>query len=96
MDYQVLYTDRSLVDLEELIGWIAIDGSSAASRFGTTLLDHIDLLGRFPRMGAVYSHSGGVRRLVHGPILVYYTIQEDQRRVEVLHVRHGSRAPAVF
>jgi plasmid stabilization system protein ParE len=37
-----------------------------------------------------------VRKLVHSPILAYYTVQERERRIEILHFRHGSRKPARF
>jgi plasmid stabilization system protein ParE len=37
-----------------------------------------------------------VRKLVHTPILVYYQIDEENRLVEVLHFRHGSRKPPKF
>ena len=49
-----------------------MDDDKAASRFGRALLDHVDLLGRFPRMGNTIRNRSQVRKLVHSPILVYY------------------------
>ena len=91
MDYRLLFTQRALTDLAEIIGYIAEDDSEAASRFGATLLDHVELLTRFPRMGEAVSERSGVRRLAHSPILVYYRVDDDARLVKVLHLRHGSR-----
>ena len=51
MDYRLLFTQRALGDLSEIVGHIAQDDDEAASHFGAALLDHVDLLGRFPRMG---------------------------------------------
>lgn len=96
MDYQVLFTQRALRDLAGLIGYIAEDDAESASRFGNTLLDHVDLLGRFPRMGGMIGKRSRVRKLVHSPVLVYYRADEDKRIVEVLHFRHGSRKPPKF
>jgi plasmid stabilization system protein ParE len=93
VDYRLLYTQKALNDLAEIIGRIAKDDSASASRFGASLLHHIDLLSRFPRMGALTRKRPGVRKLVHSPVLVYYRIQEDKRAVEVLHVRHAARRP---
>jgi plasmid stabilization system protein ParE len=73
------------------VGRIAQDDDEAASRFGEALLDHVDLLGRFPRMGNTIRKRSQVRKLVHTLILVYYQIHEEKRLVEVLHFRHGSR-----
>ena len=93
MDYQLLFTQRALNDLSEIVGHIAQDDSDAASRFRNALLDHVDLLTRFPYMGYVTRRRPRVRKLVHTPILVYYRVDEDKRVIEVLHLRHGSRKP---
>lgn len=79
-----------------IIGRIAEDDGEAASRFGSGLLEHVDLLGRFPRMGRTIRKRSRVRKLIHSPILVYYQVHEDRRLVEVLHFRHGSREQAEF
>jgi plasmid stabilization system protein ParE len=78
------------------VGYISQDDDKAASRFGEALLDHVDLLGRFPRMGSVTRKRPGVRKLVHSPIVVYYQVREDRRLVEILRFRHGSRKPLKF
>ena len=91
MDYRLLFTQRALVDFAEIIGHIAEDDGEAASRFGNTLLDHIELLIRFPRMGSRVRTRSRVRKLSHSPILVYYQIREDKHLVEILHLRHASR-----
>ena len=96
MDYRLLFTQRALGDLAGIVRHIAEDDDEAASRFGEALLDHVDLLGRFPRMGNTIRKRSRVRKLVHTPILVYYQIHEERRVVEVLHFRHGSRKAAKF
>ena len=96
MDYRLLFSQRALSDLSEIVGHIAQDDDEAASRFGKALLDHVDLLGRFPRMGNTTRKKSRVRKLAHSPILVYYQVREDKRLVEILHFRHGSRKPPKF
>ena len=96
MDYRLLFTQRALSDLSEIVGHIAQDDDEVASRFGEALLDHVDLLGRFPHMGNTTRRRSRVRKLVHSPILVYYQVHEEKRLVEVLHFRHGSRKPPKF
>jgi toxin ParE1/3/4 len=93
MDYRLLYTQRALNDLAEIIGHIADDDAEAASRFGISLVDHVGLLVRFPRMGAVIRKRPQIRKLLHSPFLVYYHIREANHEIEVLHVRHGARKP---
>ena len=96
MDYRILYTQRALNDLAEIIGHIAKDDAEAAPHFGSSLLDHVDLLTRFPHMGSVIRKRSRVRKLLHSPILVYYQVQEEKRLIEVLHFRHGARKPPKF
>jgi plasmid stabilization system protein ParE len=91
LDYQLLYTQRALNDLAEILGFAAQDDADAASRFGASLLDHVDLLARFPRLGSVVGKRWQVRKLLHGPLLVYYRLNEGKRRVEILHFRRGAR-----
>lgn len=91
MDYRLLYTQRSLNDLAEIFSLAAEDDAAAASRFGKGLLDHVELLARYPRMGAVTRKRPHVRKLVHSPILVYYRVHEKGRLIEILHFRHGAR-----
>ena len=96
MDYRLLITQRALNDLAEIIGHIAEDDAEAASRFGNSLLDHIELLVRFPRMGGVIRKRSRVRKLSHSPILVFYQLREDRHVVEILHLRHASRKSPKF
>jgi plasmid stabilization system protein ParE len=91
MDFRLLYTQAGLDDLAQIVGHIADDDGAVASRFGSALLDHVDLLGRFPRMGSVVDGRAGVRRLVHTPFVAYYRVHEDRHLIEILHFRHGSR-----
>ena len=96
MDYRLLFMQRALADLAELISHIAEDDGEAASRFGSSLLDHIELLSRFPRMGGVIRKRARVRKLAHSPVVVYYQLREDKHVVEILHIRHASRKAPRF
>lgn len=91
MDYRILFTQKALTDLAGLIRRIAEDDPDAASRFGNALLNHVDLLSRFPRMGTAITQRSRVRKLVHSPVVVYYRLLEEQRAVEILQFRHGAQ-----
>jgi plasmid stabilization system protein ParE len=93
VDYRLLYTQRALNDLAEIVGHIAEVDADAASRFGGSLLDHVDLLERFPRMGGTIHKRPRVRKLIHSPFLIYYHVDDDKGEIEILHVRHGARKP---
>jgi plasmid stabilization system protein ParE len=91
MDFRVLYTKRSLSDLAAIVEQIEADDPDAASRFSTALLDHIDLLANFPRMGTPVTVGPRVRKLVHSPVIAYYRILATRKTVEIVHIRHRAR-----
>jgi plasmid stabilization system protein ParE len=62
-------------------------------RFFAFLLDHVDLLGSFPNLGPKWRKDPAVRRLLHTPFHVYYRVQPQIRRIEILHIHHVSRLP---
>lgn len=93
MEYKILFSESALIDLEALLEFIERDSPFAAEHFGNALLDHVDLLASFPRMGETVPRRRGVRKLLHTPIRIYYRIHEDSRIVEILRFRHGARKP---
>ena len=96
MSYKVIYTEDALSDLDNILEYIRADNPAAAERFGIALLNHIDLLGRFPYIGSVVAGRPGVRQLVHTPILIYYHVQDQPNQIEILHFWHGSRKSLKF
>jgi len=93
VDYRLVYTQKALNDLAEIIGYIAEDDAEAASHFGGSLIEHVALLARFPHMGAKVAKRPKVRKLVHSPFIVYYFIRASSNEIDILHIRHGARKP---
>jgi plasmid stabilization system protein ParE len=91
VDFQVLYTEPALADLEEVMRWSWQNHPGTSERFANALLNHVDLLKDFPNLGAPVHGYPGVRRLQHSPLHVYYQVVLESRRVEVLHFWHASR-----
>jgi plasmid stabilization system protein ParE len=57
VDCRLHFTQKALNELAEIIDKIAEDDAEAASRFGNALLDHVDLLTRFPADGQHYAKT---------------------------------------
>jgi len=91
VDFQIRITEAALADLEEILAYSWANFSATAERFGSAILNHIDLLKSFPYIGSPVDGRPGVRQLVHTPILIYYCVSEETHFVEILHFRHGSR-----
>ena len=80
MDYRLLYTQKALNDLAAIISHIAEDDADAACHFGSSLIEHIELLVRFSRIGGLIRKRAQIRKLVHRPYLVYYRVRENKLR----------------
>ena len=84
MAYKILFTEDAVVDLDVLLSYIRDDNAAAAKRLDRSLMSHLE------------TPAGGIRMLVHFPVLIYYRIHEDQLLIEILHFRHGSRQAPQF
>jgi plasmid stabilization system protein ParE len=73
---QLTFAESALVDLEEILTYSWANFPNTAEQFGVALLDHVELLKRFPLMGTMVLNRPGVRRLVHTPILIYYSVDQ--------------------
>lgn len=91
MDFQILYTEPALADLEEILLYSWSKFPEASERFGIALLNHVEMLRTFPYIGSPVTGRLGVRQLVHTPILVYYRVADGPKLVEVLHFWHAAR-----
>jgi toxin ParE1/3/4 len=89
--YKILFTQDALADLERILDYIRADNPGAAERFGNALLDHVEILKTFPKMGVLVRKRSGVRKILHSPIRIYYRFHEDQGLVEILRFWHGAR-----
>jgi plasmid stabilization system protein ParE len=94
--YKILFTEDALADLEIILDYIRTDNAAAAQRFGTALLNHVELLQNSPRIGVPVSKRPGIRKLLHSPVRVYYRLHEDRQLIEILHFWHAARADVPF
>jgi len=72
MAFKIFYTENALADLEAILDYILAGNPAAASRFGNDLLDHVDHLATFPHLGSPVKRRGGVRKILHTPVRIYY------------------------
>lgn len=93
MDFQIVWTDPALADLQGIVVYISHDDPTAAKRVGSDIVDHVETLRTFPFIGPRYprgSHEN-CREIVCGKYRIFYRVSEQQKRVEILTVWHGAR-----
>jgi plasmid stabilization system protein ParE len=91
LDFEIRISEAALADLEEILAYSWAHFPESTERFGTAILDHIEVLKSFPYLGWTVRGRAGVRRLVHTPITIDYRVSEEMHIIEVLQLRHASR-----
>jgi len=85
---KIIYSPESVQDLQKLREFIAVKNESAASRIAVALLDAINKLKAFPKMGTAVraANSQLIRDLIVDDYLVRYLI--SQNSIYILRVWH--------
>jgi toxin ParE1/3/4 len=95
MAYLVSITSRAERDLAQLYSQINAENSDAALKWYLSLKEAILSLQEHPNRCPAIRTKGKLRHLLYGhkPHVhrVIYRVLEKQKRVEVLHIRHGAR-----
>ncbi|HWF20004.1 MAG TPA: type II toxin-antitoxin system RelE/ParE family toxin [Verrucomicrobiae bacterium] len=93
MDYKIVWSDRSLSNLKEIVQFIAEDNALAAERMGNTIIKRASFLAQFPQLGAVFSglRRDDVREIAAPPYRIIYQVLESKKMISILTVWHGAR-----
>ena len=96
MAYQVRITARAERDVAQLYDDINAASSASATRWYMGLKRSILSLEELPKRCAVTPENRKLRHLLYGNkphvYRVIYRVLEKQRRVDILHIRHGARS----
>jgi plasmid stabilization system protein ParE len=93
MAYKIQFTKRFLADLAEISTYSDKHFPGGSEKALPSLVNHIELLASYPRLGSKASFNSPLRILIHSPFKIYYKVIEPQQRIDILHIWHGSRRP---
>jgi len=92
MDFQVIFRDTFLADLEELVRRISIQSPQAGQRFGETIVSAGEDLRFFPQRHPTVRQRPGIRRFVIKKYFkVFYCVDSENKIVEILRLWDGRR-----
>lgn len=93
MGYKVIWTDEAIVDLRELVAFIAQDNPIAAVKLGETLIQKSMILAEHPRIGRMLrkSPNDSLRELIVPPYRVIYEIDDQASAIFIRLLWHGAR-----
>ena len=95
--YEVVLTDRALAQLKELRSYISrtLMAPDTALAYVRAIKEEAATLSQMPARYMLVDeepeHSAGIRKLVVKNFFVYYQIDEDARRVNILNVIYARR-----
>lgn len=93
MDWEVIWTEPAVADLEQILRGTASHSPTAAESVRVEILGSVEVLARFPFIGPIYERdrTGRIREILCRQYRIFYRVQEERRRVEVLTVWHSAR-----
>ena len=92
MDFQVIFKETFLVDLERMVKLMAVHNPPAARQFGDLIIKSAESLRFFPERHPRVRQRPGVRRfIVKKHFKVFYRVLSPSRTVEVLRCWDGRR-----
>jgi plasmid stabilization system protein ParE len=97
--FKVVWTRQGEVSLEEVYEGRAEIDPDAADRLLQGIFDTVDVLERFPFIGARYERHGRrtpYREVLFGRYRIFYRVDQTQQTVYVMRVWHSSRDEPTF
>ena len=93
MDWEVIWAASALADVEAAVQQAARHSVEAAEALRAALFASVDVLARFPEIGAVYEadESGRTREIVCRKYRIFYRPRPADRRVDIVLVWHSTR-----
>src|SRR5437764_803858 len=93
MAFKVVWTETAFADLEAIVNYLSQASPDTAEKVGTAILDHIEILKGFPRIGPRYPKDPRkrIREITSGKYRILYRIDEPRSLVEIVTIWHSSR-----
>ena len=86
--YRIVWRPLARDDLRAIVRYIGQDSSANAKRFGADIREQVGSLAAYPELGRIGRFDGIRELVVHPNYLVFYRIEVEDRRIDVLRVRH--------
>jgi toxin ParE1/3/4 len=98
MDFKLIWSDGALADVDRLCAYIAKQNATAAYDVARGIFAHVKILSSFPLIGPTYPRGarGPLREIVFRNYRIFYDVDEEVRRVDILHVRHAAQDEPMF
>jgi plasmid stabilization system protein ParE len=97
MDLKLIWTERALADLTEIVRHYQEDEKSmeAARKVGLAILERVEILQTFPDVGPRYPRKDGAHReVLCYDYRIFYRVDRDARIIHIARIWHGRQDPS--
>ena len=93
MAFQIIWTRTAILDLREIVRYIAIDDSKAAERFGNLIIEKIEKTTEFPYSTRVVPEKGdeNIREIILIPYRIIIEVDIEKKVFYVVRIWHAAR-----
>lgn len=91
--FRILWREKAYASMNEAVDYVAQHNPYAAARLIEKFLNTVELLAFMPMISPRHPTRDNVRICpIVEPYLIYYSIQESEKLIEIIDIIHGSRA----
>ncbi len=91
VDYQILFHPIAKDDLKEIYEYYSRISLQYANSFLDDILDRIEDLKQFPKIGKIYNENTKYRQLIYQNYRVLYLLEEQEHKITIMMVIHCAR-----
>jgi len=93
MAHQVIWSPTAVLDLQDILSYIADSDPTAADDFGRELIASVERLPEFPESGRVVPEFGDefIREIIRKPCRIVYRLKPEEQLVEIVRIWHAAR-----
>ena len=91
MKYKLIFLPQAHTDAKEVRKYLSQYYAGTAGKFFALLKKRINILSTSPYICEQYSERPSYRKLIVKDYLVFYKVYDDQKKIEIHRILHGSR-----
>jgi len=90
---RVAWTKKAEKQLDQIFSYIATDSALYAYRTVEKIIEQAEIIVTHPRIGRMVPEyeRDDIREVFHHPYRIIYMVKDQENRIEILSVIHGSR-----
>ncbi len=89
MEYKIIWTEPALTDLNNIYAYIANENPDAAQKVGENILNHVDVLEKFPFIGPAYPRDPLVEFVKLFVVSIEYSTELMKRKYQLRFLQFG-------